>query len=158
MHLAQDPGFVQQYDRVMAWFAAEQQPGNTWFAQRYAGLGSRPVAYFCAEFGLHNSVPIYSGGLGVLAGDHCKSASDLGVPLVGVGLSYMKGYFDQKLRGDGWQEDSDDQVDPSLTPLQELRGRLVGLLQAPATKIARLVSEPGAQLARALAARGRQEG
>ena len=57
----------------------------------------RPVAYFCAEFGLHNSVPIYSGGLGVLAGDHCKAASDLGVPMVGVGLFYMKGYFDQRL-------------------------------------------------------------
>ena len=71
----------------------------------------RPVAYFCAEFGLHNSVPIYSGGLGVLAGDHCKAASDLGVPLVGVGLFYIKGYFDQRLRLDGWQEDSDDEYD-----------------------------------------------
>ena len=77
----------------------------------------RPVAYFCAEFGLHNSVPIYSGGLGVLAGDHCKAASDLGVPLVGVGLFYTKGYFDQRLRLDGWQEDSDDEFDPVLTPL-----------------------------------------
>ena len=80
------------------------------------------MAYFCAEFGLHNSVPIYSGGLGVLAGDHCKAASDLGVPMVGVGLFYMKGYFDQRLRLDGWQEDSDEEFDVSLTPLVPVTG------------------------------------
>ena len=120
--LANDPGFLHQYDLVMEWMAENQAPDRTWFARRYPKLLNRPVAYFCAEFGFHNSVPIYSGGLGVLAGDHCKSASDLGVPLVGVGLSYMKGYFDQRLRSDGWQEDSDDQVDPSLTPLVDLSG------------------------------------
>jgi starch phosphorylase len=80
------------------------------------------VAYFCAEFGLHNSVPIYSGGLGVLAGDHCKAASDLGVPLVGVGLFYRNGYFDQRLRLDGWQEDSDVEYDITLTPLVPVTG------------------------------------
>ncbi|HEV8455230.1 MAG TPA: alpha-glucan family phosphorylase [Gemmatimonadales bacterium] len=120
--LAHDPGFLHQYDLVMEWMAENQAPDRTWFARRYPKLLNRPVAYFCAEFGFHNSVPIYSGGLGVLAGDHCKSASDLGVPLVGVGLSYMKGYFDQRLRSDGWQEDSDDHVDPNLTPLVELTG------------------------------------
>lgn len=120
--LAGDAQFLQQYDRVVEWMAADRQYERTWFARRYSDLAARPVAYFCAEFGLHNSVPIYSGGLGVLAGDHCKQASDLGVPLVGVGLGYMKGYFDQRLRGDGWQEDSDDHVDPALTPLIELSG------------------------------------
>ncbi|PYP41742.1 MAG: alpha-glucan phosphorylase [Gemmatimonadetes bacterium] len=120
--LARDPDFLARYDRVMEWMALDRQQERTWFARRYPLLLERPVAYFCAEFGLHSSVPIYSGGLGVLAGDHCKSASDLGVPLVGVGLSYMKGYFDQRLRSDGWQEDSDDHVDPALTPLVELRG------------------------------------
>jgi starch phosphorylase len=120
--LAGDAQFLQQYDRVMEWMATDRQYERTWFARRHPDLASRPVAYFCAEFGLHNSVPIYSGGLGVLAGDHCKQASDLGVPLVGVGLGYMKGYFDQRLRGDGWQEDSDDHVDPVLTPLIELSG------------------------------------
>jgi len=119
--LARDPDFLQHYDQVMAWVAADRTEAGTWFAGRYPTLRERPVAYFCAEFGLHNSVPIYSGGLGVLAGDHCKTASDLGLPFVGVGLSYMKGYFDQRLRGDGWQEDSDDHVDPILTPLQELQ-------------------------------------
>ncbi len=121
-HLAHDQRFLTQYDRVMEWLAADGAPDLTWFARRYPKLLNRPVAYFCAEFGFHSSVPIYSGGLGILAGDHCKSASDLGVPLVGVGLSYMKGYFDQRLRSDGWQEDSDDHVDPSLTPLVELHG------------------------------------
>ena len=71
-------------------------------------------------------MPIYSGGLGVLAGDHCKAASDLGVPMVGVGLFYMKGYFDQRLRLDGWQEDSDEEFDISLTPLVPVTGREAG--------------------------------
>src|SRR5512134_1149709 len=121
--LATDEHFLGHYDAVVRLMSAVSQPSpETWFAHEFPGVAAGPVAYFCAEFGLHNSVPIYSGGLGVLAGDHCKTASDLGVPLVGVGLSYMKGYFDQRLRGDGWQEDSDDHVDPSLTPLVELRG------------------------------------
>ncbi len=89
--LAKDPDFLDRYDRVMEWRAADQHTDRTWFARRHPTLLGKPVAYFCAEFGLHNSVPIYSGGLGILAGDHCKTASDLGVPLVGVGLSYMKG-------------------------------------------------------------------
>jgi len=121
--LAKDPEFLAKYDRVMGWLANDQHHERTWFGRRHPELLDRPVAYFCAEFGLHNSVPIYSGGLGILAGDHCKTASDLGVPLVGVGLSYMKGYFDQRLRADGWQEDSDDHVDPGLTPLVPVRGR-----------------------------------
>src|SRR5260221_13036274 len=64
-----------------------------------------PVAYFCAEFGIHNSLPLYSGGLGILAGDHLKSASDLNLPLVAIGLFYRFGYFRQRLRRDGWQEE-----------------------------------------------------
>src|SRR5712691_3376343 len=64
-----------------------------------------PVAYFCAEYGIHNSLPLYSGGLGILAGDHLKSASDLNLPLVAVGLFYRFGYFRQRLRRDGWQEE-----------------------------------------------------
>ena len=66
-------------------------------------LGAKPVAYFSAEFGIHESVPIYSGGLGVLSGDHIKSASGLGVPLVGVGLYYSHGYFRQHLDDEGFQ-------------------------------------------------------
>ena len=68
-------------------------------------LRPRPVGYFSAEFGLHESFPIYSGGLGVLAGDHIKSASDLGLPLVGIGLFYGQGYFRQRLDRNGWQRE-----------------------------------------------------
>jgi len=105
---AQDPDFLRLYDAVVA---AAQNPE----------VAHRPIAYFCAEFGLHTSVPIYSGGLGVLAGDHCKAASDLGVPLVGVGLFYTKGYADQRLRLDGWQEDAEERVDVTAMPLEQVR-------------------------------------
>src|SRR2546430_12291518 len=93
---ARDPDFLALYDSVMRQFAAELTSNDTWFARNFPDGDSRPVAYFCAEFGLHNSVPIYSGGLGILAGDHCKACSDLGVPLLVVGLFYTKGYFDQR--------------------------------------------------------------
>ena len=78
---------------------------NTWGRLRAAPLHARPVAYFSAEFGLHESLPLYSGGLGVLAGDHLKSASDLDVPTVGVGLYYAQGYFNQTLDESGWQDE-----------------------------------------------------
>ena len=119
---ASDSDFLRRYDVVMELMAHEANDGETWFAQNYPDLNGRPVAYFCAEFGLHSSVPIYSGGLGVLAGDHCKAASDLGVPMVGVGLFYRKGYFDQRLTLDGWQEDSDVEYDVSATPLVAVGG------------------------------------
>jgi starch phosphorylase len=94
----------------------------TWGAA-YAGvLHVRPVAYFSAEFGLHESLPIYSGGLGVLAGDHLKSASDLDVPLVGVGLLYCHGYFAQRLNQSGWQFEEDVEVDLSKLPLEPALG------------------------------------
>src|SRR5262249_38744796 len=83
----------------------------------------RPVAYFSAEFGLHESLPIYSGGLGVLAGDHLKSASDLGVPLVGVGLFYADGYFLQRLDRDGWQQEESVPADVRQLPLELVVGK-----------------------------------
>ena len=76
-----------------------------------------PVAYFCAEFGIHNSLPLYSGGLGILAGDHLKSASDLNLPLIAVGLLYRYGYFRQRLRNDGWQEEHYGETHPNDLPL-----------------------------------------
>jgi starch phosphorylase len=92
---------------------------RTW-GDRYAGvLSARPVAYFSAEFGLHESIPIYSGGLGILAGDHIKSASDLGIPLIGVGLYYDQGYFRQRLDRDGWQHEDYIDVDSSVLPLRQ---------------------------------------
>ncbi len=119
---ASDPEYLALYDSVLERLRRQVTADGTWFVERYAELRDRPVAYFCAEFGLHNSVPIYSGGLGVLAGDQCKAASDLGVPLVGVGLFYQKGYFDQRLRLDGWQEDSDQVFDVPTTPLVQVTG------------------------------------
>jgi starch phosphorylase len=76
---------------------------QTWGDTHTGLLGHNPVAYFSAEFGIHESLPNYSGGLGVLAGDHLKSASDLGVPLVAVGLFYQEGYFVQQIDATGWQ-------------------------------------------------------
>ena len=121
--LANDPRFLELYDRVVASMAELASTAGTWFAERYPEQLARPIAYFCAEFALHNSVPVYSGGLGVLAGDHCKAASDLGVPLVGVGLFYVKGYFDQRLRIDGWQDDIDERINPAMTPLTPVLGK-----------------------------------
>ena len=119
---AADPEFLRRYEALLAQLARQSGDDATWFAATYPELRRRPTAYFCAEFGLHNSVPIYSGGLGILAGDHCKAASDLGVPMVGVGLLYTRGYFDQRIRLDGWQEDADEKFDPSLTPLERVCG------------------------------------
>jgi len=119
---AQDPEFLKRYDTIVEWNRWVAATHDTWFETSYPDLAQRRIAYFCAEFGLHNSVPIYSGGLGVLAGDHCKAASDLGVPLVGVGLFYTKGYADQRLRLDGWQEDAEERVDAAAMPLEQVRG------------------------------------
>ena len=121
--LSTDPAFLEQYDAVMRWLAAESSFDQTWFSNTHEDLRDKTIAYFCAEFGLHSSVPIYSGGLGVLAGDHCKAASDLGVPLVGVGILYRAGYFDQRIRIDGWQEDSDVNFDPDQTPITPLKSK-----------------------------------
>lgn len=121
--LVTDPVFCARYDRAMQWLAAERSDEHTWYARTFPELRGRPVAYFCAEFGIHNSVPIYSGGLGVLAGDHLKTASDLGVPLVAVGILYRNGYFDQRIRVDGWQEDSDARIEFDGVPLVPLPGR-----------------------------------
>jgi starch phosphorylase len=101
--LAHDPNFLDQYDRVMATFDTDLANGHLWFPGQYPNL-RRPLAYFSAEFGLHGSLPIYSGGLGVLSGDHCKEVSDLGLPFVGVGFIYPQGYFRQHIPPDGRQE------------------------------------------------------
>lgn len=91
---------------------------RTWGAQHAGVLRPRPVAYFSAEFGLHESIPIYSGGLGVLAGDHIKSASDLGIPMVGIGLFYSQGYFRQRLDRNGWQQEEYLETDVNQLPME----------------------------------------
>jgi starch phosphorylase len=101
------------YRRFQEYLKSQQ----TWGARHAGVLWARPVAYFSAEFGIHESLPIYSGGLGILAGDHIKSASDLGVPLVGVGLYYDQGYFRQRLDRDGWQHEDYLDVDHRSLPM-----------------------------------------
>ena len=94
--LLDDAKFLAEYHDVLAEFDGYMANGaGHWFQRRYADQLSGPIAYFCAEYGFHESLGIYSGGLGVLAGDHMKSASDMALPFVGVGLLYRKGYFRQ---------------------------------------------------------------
>lgn len=113
--VAADEGFVAHLERVCSAFDAylAREPLVT----VPDASASEPIAYFSLEFALTESFPNYSGGLGVLAGDHLKSASDLGIPLVGVGLLYHLGYFHQRLAADGWQQEEYRQVDPTLQPL-----------------------------------------
>jgi glycogen phosphorylase len=115
--------FLALYDAAIAGLDRARRAGETWWAQRTGGAPQRPIAYFSAEFALHQSLPIYAGGLGVLAGDHCKEASDLGLPLIGVGFMYPQGYFHQKVSAEGWQEESyerlnwaDAPIEPAVTP------------------------------------------
>src|SRR5207302_9520483 len=102
--LLHDDGFLAHMDRVEE-SLNHYMTSSTWFQETYGDDNLCRVAYFSMEFGIHESIPIYSGGLGVLAGDHLKSASELGVPLVGVGLMYREGYFRQYLNVDGWQQE-----------------------------------------------------
>lgn len=115
--LSQDSGFLEAYGSVTAQLDAYMN-GSTWFEEHYADKGYTRIAYFSAEFGFHESLPIYSGGLGILAGDHIKSSSDLGVPLVGIGLLYKKGYFTQKIDATGAQQAELFQYDFSKLPIR----------------------------------------
>ncbi len=99
---AKDRAYLAQMDRGLDSLYVYMSQ-RTWFDEHHKDLADKTIAYFSMEFGLHESLPIYSGGLGVLSGDHLKSASDLGLPLVGVGLLYRQGYFHQYLTSDGWQ-------------------------------------------------------
>jgi starch phosphorylase len=115
---AADAAYLARYDRVMAQFGAllADDPATTWVGTHQSELIERPVAYFSAEFGVHPTLPIYSGGLGVLAGDHAKAASDLGLPLVGISLLYRQGYLRQRLTPDGWQLDVTPELEPAAEP------------------------------------------
>jgi starch phosphorylase len=120
--LAQDEAFLAHLDSVVTGLREYVKSSRTWYEKQY-GKPSRPlVAYFSLEFGLTECLPIYSGGLGILAGDHLKSASELGVPLVGVGLLYQKGYFRQYLTSDGWQQERHPSNDFSVMPLRPVYG------------------------------------
>ena len=114
---ASDPAFLALYDSVMAAFDADMSSQDTWFGRKYSDKLTGLVGYFSMEFAIHNSIPIYAGGLGILAGDICKEASDLGLPMVGVGFMYPQGYFHQRISADGWQEEIYSQLDFSEAPI-----------------------------------------
>ncbi|RMF34370.1 MAG: alpha-glucan family phosphorylase, partial [Chloroflexi bacterium] len=120
--VAHDPAFLKQYDAVVMAFDTEMANGHLWFPMRYPGLVHYPIAYFSAEFGIHQSLPIYSGGLGILSGDHSKEASDLGLPFVGVGFMYPQGYFRQRIPPHGWQEAIYEQINPAEVPVRPITG------------------------------------
>lgn len=118
--LAATPTYVEQVEQVARALRSYLNDEQTWFQTHYPGRGEDLIAYLSAEFGLHESLPIYCGGLGILAGDHMKAASDLGVPLIGVGLLYRHGYFDQQIRGDGTQHEIYPQHDFEMMPLRRV--------------------------------------
>ncbi|MEA3335981.1 MAG: alpha-glucan family phosphorylase [Chloroflexota bacterium] len=102
--VAKDEDYLERYNKVLARFDAYMNPEETWFSRRFPNHTGEVIAYYSAEFGMHEALPIYSGGLGILSGDHCKTASDLGLPFVAVGFLYPQGYFTQYIDPDGWQQ------------------------------------------------------
>jgi starch phosphorylase len=139
--LLDDAKFLAEYHDVLAEFDAYMANGaGHWFQRRYADRLSGPIAYFCAEYGFHESLGIYSGGLGVLAGDHMKTASDMALPAIGVGLLYRKGYFRQTIDADGHQEHDYPDYDLTRLPL----GRVQDASGLPLTVTVEL---PGRDLA-----------
>jgi starch phosphorylase len=115
---ARDESFLALYDSAVRALDAARAARDTWWQQRFQDRPSRPIAYFSAEFAIHQSLPIYAGGLGVLAGDHCKEASDLGLPLVGVGFMYPQGYFHQKVSAEGWQQEVYERLNWADAPIE----------------------------------------
>lgn len=114
---AEDADFIAAYHAVMADFDAYMQPRtDTWYAAHYPGRTDQMIAYFSAEFGLHEALPIYSGGLGILSGDHCKAASDLGLPFIGIGFLYPQGYFTQRIDAEGRQHAEYEKIDFAQVP------------------------------------------
>ncbi len=118
---ATDPAFLAFYDSVMAAYDEAMSPvDHTWVHANYLSLLSGPVAYFSMEYAFHNSLPIYAGGLGVLAGDICKEASDIGLPMIAVGFMYPQGYFHQHISASGWQEEEYQELDFDEAPITQV--------------------------------------
>lgn len=132
---SKDAEYLALYDRMFANFDSYMNQKTTWISQSHPRLIGRPIAYFSMEFGLHETLPIYSGGLGVLAGDHLKEASDLGLPLTAVGFMYAQGYFSQRLSEDGWQEALNNVLDfhnlPALPVMDDHDNRLTVEVEFP---------------------------
>ncbi len=116
--VAQDPVFLGLYDAALRDLDEARGATDTWWSREFSGVQTGPIAYFSAEFALHQSLPIYAGGLGVLAGDHCKEASDLGLPLIGVGFMYPQGYFRQQISAEGRQVEAYEQLNWTDAPIE----------------------------------------
>ncbi|MEA3309694.1 MAG: alpha-glucan family phosphorylase [Chloroflexota bacterium] len=116
--ISQTPSFLRLYDSVILELDHAIKSNNLWYSQTYPKMKPYPIAYFSAEFGVHTSLPIYSGGLGVLAGDHTKEASDLGLPFTGVGFLYEQGYFRQNMDHNGWQTASYPSLEPDKVAMR----------------------------------------
>ena len=114
----QEPAFAADVRDVLKRFNAYMEERDTWAAQNAQKLEGKPVAYFSAEFGLHETLPIAAGGLGILAGDHAKSASDLGLPFVGISLFYRQGYFMQTINEENWQTEYYSRLNPRNLPME----------------------------------------
>ena len=115
---AGDPEFLKAYDEAIFGLDQARTVAHPWWRERAEMLRGGTIAYFSAEFALHQSLPIYAGGLGVLAGDHCKEAADLGLPLVGVGFMYPQGYFRQRMTNDGWQDERYEKISWTDSPIE----------------------------------------
>ncbi len=118
--LAASGSFSELYHEVVERFDRYLTTDQTWFERNHGGELDGPVAYLCAEYGIDEKLPFYSGGLGVLAGDHVKSASDLGIPLVAVGLLYRRGFFRQAVDPDGWQQHTYQRLEMRRRPIREV--------------------------------------
>ncbi|MBQ6509823.1 MAG: alpha-glucan family phosphorylase [Flexilinea sp.] len=116
-HAAEDEAYLKDYDRILAEFDAYMNQKETWFTKHYPQHTDKSIAYLSFEFGLHESIPAYAGGLGILAGDHLKESSDMGLPLNAIGFIYNQGYFVQKISEDGWQETSNFYLDFAKLPI-----------------------------------------
>lgn len=114
---SKDPAFLELYDSVITKFDVYMTSQKMWCSKNTPPTFKGQIAYFSAEYAIHNSLPIYAGGLGVLAGDICKQASDMGLPMVAVGFMYPQGYFHQHVSADGWQEEVYTQLDFSEAPI-----------------------------------------
>ena len=136
---SKDVAFVKEYDKIVSNFDAYMNSKNTWFNSKYPDNRNDLIAYFSAEYGLDQTIAIYSGGLGILSGDHLKSASDLGIPLVAVGLLYKNGYFNQVIDRYGMQrpEYRDlDLYDLPITPVKDIDGNdLILFIKFPKRRI-----------------------
>lgn len=119
--VSKDLIFLHEYDKCVENFEDYMNSKDTWFANKYPDNKDDLIAYFSAEYGLDETIPIYSGGLGILSGDHLKSASDLGIPLVAVGLLYKNGYFHQKINGNGEQETEYHDIDLHDLPINPVK-------------------------------------